>query len=317
MALRRTPSPRKPARLRGFTLVELLVVIGIIALLISILLPTLQRAREAGNRAQCLSNLHQIHLMLQLYANANDDLVPLGTSGGGNANHAEASSYWLSRKTPSGEEPDPDSISTENPQGVRYFGLGFLFKTGYVREGSANGGSGRIFYCASHPDHDHGFNVPKNPWPPSRGSCRSSYSCRASFANRHPDPSTSRFAVDMVTWQTRDTFEPLAPGRKSPPSPNTTNAPVASMHKLSKLKNHAIVSDVMVSYTRVDVNHNKGVNVLYANGSARWVGRHVFEDQMRFSKSGINPVSSNYNWLNHQIWNNFDKETQLYPDLMP
>jgi prepilin-type N-terminal cleavage/methylation domain-containing protein/prepilin-type processing-associated H-X9-DG protein len=61
---------------KGFTLVELLVVIGIIALLISILIPALTKAKTVAQRAACLSNLRQLSYATLMYINANRGVFP-------------------------------------------------------------------------------------------------------------------------------------------------------------------------------------------------------------------------------------------------
>src|SRR4029450_5125779 len=62
---------------RGFSLIELLVVITIIAVLLALLLPAVQSAGESARRSQCMNNLKQIGLAMHNYVGANDVLPPV------------------------------------------------------------------------------------------------------------------------------------------------------------------------------------------------------------------------------------------------
>jgi len=81
---------------KGFTLIELLVVVAVIALLVAILLPSLSSARGLAMSAACKSNLRQMGLGLQFYADEwNDFLMPLGYDGwGGTAEHL----FWWGQR---------------------------------------------------------------------------------------------------------------------------------------------------------------------------------------------------------------------------
>ncbi len=65
----------------AFTLIELLVVIAIIAILMAVLMPSLNRAREGGKRASCQNNVKQLVLAWNMYADENDDRIVNGATG--------------------------------------------------------------------------------------------------------------------------------------------------------------------------------------------------------------------------------------------
>jgi prepilin-type N-terminal cleavage/methylation domain-containing protein len=130
---------RTSKRHRGFTLVELLVVIGIIALLIAILMPALSKAREASQKTVCLSNLRQLGTAMQLYATEFKDAIPIGYMS------EKQFSYVVNWNHSGSNPPHPSQ-------------MGFLAVAGLAKEP-------RAFYCPSETDPMFMYDTPQNQWP--------------------------------------------------------------------------------------------------------------------------------------------------------
>jgi len=301
---------RRPAR--GFTLVELLVVIGIIAILISILIPTLARAREAGYRTQCLSNLRTVYTMLKIYEVQYNGATVMGVGAPASVsatNLIHANNYFVGRTS---TNPHPGT-------NIRYIGVGLLLACNILKEGE-----GRILFCpVFETDTNHGFNIGTNVWPPSINPYPNATGPRIAISQRPIGPFLPAAGGGLMTttyawgaggpwgmWaQNRVYSATEAAGLTARPTanaPGTIENPVrqnAPYPKLAKYKSAAILSDINSSDTRLRIAHKKGINVLYANGGAKFVDAKLITPDM---DSSLNLFSFGANHYQDGLWYKLD-----------
>ena len=230
----------------AFTLVELLVVIGIIAILISILLPTLSKARESANKAACLSNLRSVSQMFHIYADMNRDQISLGVRG---------------------------NVYQDN-YSIRYTGVGQYFSWGPYYKARYLNTSPQIAYCpASGQDIFHEFNGQNNPWKPNPVTGELDQYTRAGYGLR-PMGHDGR----PILWRTtppQPAIDPLVDHLYDPAFPGSA-AVWKPYPKLPKFRNRALASDLFPTIHRILWRHKKGINVAYSDGSAKWVDNVVY-----------------------------------------
>jgi prepilin-type N-terminal cleavage/methylation domain-containing protein len=244
----------------AFTLVELLVVIGIIAVLVGILLPALSKVQEQSQRTKCLSNIRQLGTALRIYAAENQDVCPVGI---------------VATPVYSGSEVtgvNPSAMQSwfsyyafwKNAGGARVTGLGYLSNLKLLKQ------SPLTYFCPVEERSGLTYDGENNPW---------------AYKNEPPDawrhtylpywvrPTAAFPAADQLIASGATPFllEGFYTGNTMPSSGLPRGWP-----KFSKLKSKAILSDLARTPQDIKVRHKTGINVLYANGSGQYLANKQF-----------------------------------------
>lgn len=270
-----TRAPRRS----GFTLIELLIVVAIIALLLSILLPSLRGAREAARRAVCGSHMRGLMNAWEVYATEFGSLPEWGRIAGDlslQPNDADGDGTIESSRSIGLPDMGPDTWAAHAsnllafigmsqgiagvfvvalPASPSYFGEYQNFGLLYQRKTVQNI---KAYYCPSQRNPDFQYKTPINPWPPSHETARRpDYQI---YANHTDSGFQRRAGLSWVPWE-------------RVPSRMVIMSDVV-MYRLNQLKN-----DREYGANEMDGCHVTGLNVAHRNGGVSFLRDRTYVDR--------------------------------------
>jgi len=263
---------------KAFTLIELLVVISIIALLISMLLPAINKARTQALMTKCASNLHNQAIYLQQYMVMYKGQVPIG----GNSGYTQQNYViW-----------DPGIAGGPG----NFVGLGLLVPANIVRitaPGELPPGEANVFYCPAAETAaglSHTLNeLPYNPWIGVAGmATRIQYSQRPEFIYLPNGNIASPWPG--YRWSPTGGGSIRRTEAGVPAGGNFARFGPCKLPTIKDFKHKALLMDLSTTQMHINYGHPKGLNFLTSDWAVKFIARH--DINKFYGPNEVNPPGS-------------------------